>query len=98
MAGRICNTYEGNRICIQSLGHKNNRLCVKCKCGEGGNIKRILLRFEVFTAVTMKNDVFWDVTPCGSCTRATQRNIPEDSILLKKILVKYNAQEWPELT
>jgi hypothetical protein len=25
------------------------------------------VRFEVFTAVTMKNDVFWDVTPCGSC-------------------------------
>jgi hypothetical protein len=24
------------------------------------------LRFEVFTAVTMKNGVFWDVTPCGS--------------------------------
>jgi hypothetical protein len=26
-----------------------------------------LLRFEVFTAVTMKNGVLWDVTPCGSC-------------------------------
>jgi hypothetical protein len=26
-----------------------------------------LLRFEVFAAVTMKNDVFWDVTPRGSC-------------------------------
>jgi hypothetical protein len=26
-----------------------------------------MLRFEVFTAVTMKNGVFWDVTPCGSC-------------------------------
>jgi hypothetical protein len=25
------------------------------------------LRFEVFTAVTMKNGVFWDVTPSGSC-------------------------------
>jgi hypothetical protein len=25
------------------------------------------LRYEVFTAVTMKNCVFWDVTPCGSC-------------------------------
>jgi hypothetical protein len=25
------------------------------------------LRFEVFTAVNMKNAVFWDVTPCGSC-------------------------------
>jgi hypothetical protein len=25
------------------------------------------MRFEVFTAVTMKNAVFWDVTPYGSC-------------------------------
>jgi hypothetical protein len=25
------------------------------------------VRFEVFTAATMKNGVFWDVTPCGSC-------------------------------
>jgi hypothetical protein len=23
------------------------------------------VRFEVFTAVSMKNVVFWDVTPCG---------------------------------
>jgi hypothetical protein len=25
------------------------------------------VRFEVFTAVTMRNVVLWDVTPCGSC-------------------------------
>jgi hypothetical protein len=25
------------------------------------------VKFEVFTVVTMKNAVFWDVTPCGSC-------------------------------
>jgi hypothetical protein len=25
------------------------------------------VRFEVSTAVTMKNSVFWDVMPCGSC-------------------------------
>jgi hypothetical protein len=25
------------------------------------------VRFEVFTAVAMKNGVFWDVMPCGSC-------------------------------
>jgi hypothetical protein len=25
------------------------------------------VRFEVSTAVAMKNAVFWDVTPCGSC-------------------------------
>jgi hypothetical protein len=24
-------------------------------------------RFEVFTAVTTKNGVLWDVTPCDSC-------------------------------
>jgi hypothetical protein len=25
------------------------------------------VRFEVFTAVTMKNAVFWDITPCSFC-------------------------------
>jgi hypothetical protein len=29
---------------------------------DSGNV-----RFEVSTAVTMKNAVFWDVTPSGSC-------------------------------
>jgi hypothetical protein len=29
--------------------------------------KNNFVRFEVFTAVTMKNGVFWDVTPFGSC-------------------------------
>jgi hypothetical protein len=27
----------------------------------------IYARFDFLTAVTMKNAVFWDVTPCGSC-------------------------------
>jgi hypothetical protein len=27
----------------------------------------IHVRYEVFTVTTMKNDVLWDVTPCGSC-------------------------------
>jgi hypothetical protein len=26
----------------------------------------VLVKFEVFTEVTMKNAVSWDVTPCGS--------------------------------
>jgi hypothetical protein len=26
-----------------------------------------LVKFEVFTAVTMKNAVFWDVAPCRYC-------------------------------
>jgi hypothetical protein len=29
--------------------------------------KLLLVKFEVFMAVTMKNGFFWDVTPCGSC-------------------------------
>jgi hypothetical protein len=28
--------------------------------------KLAYVRFVVLTAVTMKNGVFWDVTPCGS--------------------------------
>jgi hypothetical protein len=28
--------------------------------------KKYNVRFEVFTAVTMKNGVFWDVTPWGA--------------------------------
>jgi hypothetical protein len=31
-------------------------------------IKVKFVRYEVFTAVTMRNAVFWDVTPCGSFT------------------------------
>jgi hypothetical protein len=30
-------------------------------------LRIISVRFEVFTAVTMKNGVLFDVTPCGSC-------------------------------
>jgi hypothetical protein len=46
------------------------------------------VRFEDFTAVAMKNAVFWDVTQCGSCEQTFRRNlqephgiIPEDVIL-----------------
>jgi hypothetical protein len=48
--------------------------------------------FYIFTAVTMKNTVFWDVVPCRCCanrrfggtsghTRSTWRHIPEEGIL-----------------
>jgi hypothetical protein len=32
------------------------------------------VRFEVFTAVTMKNAVFWDVTLCGSYKSHTAKH------------------------
>jgi hypothetical protein len=42
----------------------------------GTTLKSYLLkhvRFEVFAAVTMKNAVFWDVTPRGSCNKRSFR-------------------------
>jgi hypothetical protein len=30
-------------------------------------VKTTYMKFEVFTAVTMKNAVFWDVAPCRYC-------------------------------
>jgi hypothetical protein len=49
------------------------------------------VRFEVFTAVTMKNGVFWVVTPCGSCKNRRfggtwRRNNPEDTILDSRVI------------
>jgi hypothetical protein len=40
---------------IVRLRTKSHRVCL------------MFVKFEVFTAVTMKNGVFLDVTPCGSC-------------------------------
>jgi uncharacterized membrane protein (GlpM family) len=39
------------------------------------------VRFEVFTAATMKNIVVWDVALCRSCVNRSLRHIPEDDIL-----------------
>jgi hypothetical protein len=39
--------------------HYHQQFATEAKSGD--------VRFEVFTAVTMKNSVFWDVTSCGSC-------------------------------
>jgi hypothetical protein len=44
---------------------------IDCQCSIYGSIyirtAREFVRFEVFTAVTMKNGVFWDIKPCGCC-------------------------------
>jgi hypothetical protein len=45
-------------------------------------INRWDLRFEVFTAVNMKNSVFCEVTPCGSCKPTFQMNVSPPSTLM----------------
>jgi pentatricopeptide repeat protein len=40
---------------------------MKAYGGSGCADKRFLVRSEDFTALTMKNAVFWNVMLCGSC-------------------------------
>jgi hypothetical protein len=57
---------EISRVLLFSAFQKYSRILSKmifCRIKSAHNV----VRFEVFTAVTMKNGVFWDVTPCGSC-------------------------------
>jgi hypothetical protein len=88
---------EQNILKWQLLHQFQQQLLIPCNriCSYFSPTKRYVVRFEVFTAVTMKNGVFWVVTTCGSCknrrfggtwrllTRATWRNNPEDTILQK---------------
>jgi hypothetical protein len=41
--------------------------CISHYWLNGNSFEKLLLRFEIFTAVTMKNAVFWDVAQCRSC-------------------------------
>jgi hypothetical protein len=64
------------------------------------------VRFEVFTAVTMKNDVFWVVTPCGSCKnlRSVRRLlvpacvVPSSPILVTLMKEALGSSETSALT
>jgi hypothetical protein len=41
--------------------------CVSLPTHHQYSTELVFVRLEVFTAVTMQNGVFWDVTPCSSC-------------------------------
>jgi hypothetical protein len=43
------------------------------------------VRFEVFTAVTMKNVVFLDVTPCGFYKNRVSEKLSTSSIRMTRI-------------
>jgi hypothetical protein len=44
-----------------------NKIELRKLLNTGTNVNVNIVRFEVFTAVTMKNGVFWYVMPRGSC-------------------------------
>jgi hypothetical protein len=59
---------SGDESETKSLAHP--RECSRQGTSAGGETpgrNRKSVKFEVFTAVTVKNAVFWDVTACGSC-------------------------------
>jgi hypothetical protein len=43
------------------------------------------VRFEVLTAVTIKNTVFWDVTTCGSCKNRVSEEFIASIIRMTRI-------------
>jgi hypothetical protein len=61
-----------------------------------------LQRFEVFTAVTTKDGVFWDVTPCGSCKNrrlpVTASVVPSSPILVSLMMEALSSSETSVLT
>jgi hypothetical protein len=54
---------EGSRYEMVLLPHHILTLSAVCQA-QSNNLK--VVGFEIFTAVTMKNAIFWDVAPCGS--------------------------------
>jgi hypothetical protein len=64
-----------NRECL--CVHRNVYVRIAAQYKLQSNQKHFYVRFEVFTVVTMKNAVFWDVA------QSTQRHIQEDNILQK---------------
>jgi hypothetical protein len=58
---------EVKRIKVQVRKAYNRRIRTSVPRRVETAIRALSVRFEVFTAVTMKNGVFWVVTPRGSC-------------------------------
>jgi hypothetical protein len=59
------------------------------------------VRFEVFTAVTMKNGFFWDVTPCVRSVHrllVTASVVPRSPILLTLMKEALGSSETSVLT
>jgi hypothetical protein len=53
--------------CTLSVLYIHNSNCVVTSWNSTTAPYLVYVRFEVFTAVTLMNVIFLDVTPCGSC-------------------------------
>jgi hypothetical protein len=65
------------------------------------NTQIIFVRSEVFTAVTMKNAIFWYVTPCGACKKhwfLQEPHISKDAPYSLTLKVKIKVILWPMIS
>jgi hypothetical protein len=51
---------------VLGVSRRCGQICSLLVTHATGNVRKGV-RFAVFTVVTMKNGIFWDVTPCGYC-------------------------------
>jgi hypothetical protein len=63
---------EAPMSCLRQVAHRT-----------AGTIPHV--RLDVLTAVTMKNGVFWDVTPCGSCKNRVSEELSVSFISVTRI-------------
>jgi hypothetical protein len=74
--------------------HHGNKNCGRCK--------NIIVRYEVFTAGTMKNGILWDVMPCGMlcsmCRLLIMANVPISPILVTLMMEALSPSETSVLT
>jgi hypothetical protein len=68
-------------------------------------MKQMFSGFEVFTAVTMKNAVFWGLTPCGSYILHSRHHllvtanvVPSSLILVTLMMQALGSSETSVLT
>jgi hypothetical protein len=58
---RLCYVYPNCHMCKEKIKFKYVTI---------SNVYKIIfMGFEVLSVMTMKNAVFWDVAPCGSCKK-----------------------------
>jgi hypothetical protein len=103
----ICSLHEKDEEFINNSVDKaqGKMLSERSSCRRTNNIKMNCVRFQVFTSVTIKNEVFWDVVlsrfrvnrrfgGTSVHTGSTRCHIPEDGILLKTNWLR----EWQRIS
>jgi hypothetical protein len=81
-AANIRTFYERNEKYIQHYSEMWKEKTNFISRSKWRELKIKYVRFEVFTPVTMKSGVLWDVTPCGSSSQRVSANVVPSSPIM----------------